>query len=100
MTDKIQNNEIEGFDIKLGEITNLHLSVKMVGDHLMLDARKWLKYPNIDDYRPSHKGIMLDFKAWSMLIPQVQAMMESCGYKSTYKDNSLQSGKNGGEVDG
>lgn len=73
--DNFQDGEIQGLDLKLGEITNLHLSVKQVGGKLMIDARKWLKYPNVEDYRPSHKGIMLDLDTWIKVIPMISDMI-------------------------
>ena len=101
MSDKFKDAEIQGVDISLGEITNLHLSVKQVGGKMMVDCRKWIKYPNVDDYRPTHKGIMMSFEAWDLSLRKIMGMMNECGYKSTYVDNSLHKvGGRGGEGDG
>lgn len=70
-------NDIEAKDMPLSEVSKLHISVKANEGNLYIDARKWFKYPNLDHFVSSKKGLMLDLATWKQVIPLIQELIAS-----------------------
>ena len=69
--------ELEVREIQLNDSQKLRVALKSANGGLMIDARKWIKYPNLDDYVPTKKGLMIDFKSWNLLMPLVTELIAS-----------------------
>ena len=64
-------------DLKLGETNALHIALKSVNGKLQLDARKWFKFANLDNYIPSKKGLQMSLEDWRQPIPLIQELLDS-----------------------
>lgn len=62
-------------DHKLSETATLHLALRSTNGMMYLDARKWLKYPNVDEYLPSRKGVTVKLEDWEASIPLIQELI-------------------------
>lgn len=80
--------DIDMKEHKLTEMQSLHLSTKTANGKLFLDARKWIKYPNLEDYTPSKKGLMLSIDEWKMVLPTIIEMV-NCNTKTEDDDKKL-----------
>ena len=61
--------EIDCVKMELTEKQSLRMITKTGNGKMMLDVRKWIKYPNLDDFVPSKKGITMDFEQWNKVLP-------------------------------
>lgn len=67
--------EIGFRDRVLSESNTLHCSLKNHAGRMFIDARKWLKYPNLDHYLPSKKGLSMELEEWKGMIPLIQELI-------------------------
>lgn len=74
MIEDVQAIAVE--EIVLGENVHLHLSLKTLQGKVYLDLRKWIKFPNQDEFVATRKGIMLSVEDWRRVIPQIMAYIE------------------------
>ena len=42
---------------------------------LQIDARKWFRFPNTEDFFPTKKGLMLDLPDWDIVLPMIQELI-------------------------
>ncbi len=87
-------SKIDGFieqnEVRLSDTTSLRLTIKSSNGKLYLDVRKWFKYPNLDDFVPSKKGLMLESDQWSTIVGIIRKMVsENSVDNNTHEDNSL-----------
>lgn len=68
--------EIDCIKVELTEKQSLRLITKTANGKMMLDVRKWIKYPNLDDFVPSKKGITMDFEQWNQAIPKIRELLD------------------------
>jgi len=72
-------DEIEGAiefkEIEIGEISKIRLSLKTLENKKFIDVRKWLKYPNLDHFVPTKKGLMISLKDWKLALPIIAAFI-------------------------
>lgn len=67
------NQIISTQDIILSDIQRLRISIKNNGTETLCDIRKWIKYPNLDDFVPTRKGIMFPLTLWH----EVKSIMDT-----------------------
>ena len=67
-------SELASNDYILGETVKVHISLKSVEGKMFIDIRKWFKYPNLDHYVSSKKGIMLRVSDWDKIIPLINKL--------------------------
>ena len=68
--------DIENVEFKLGETVKVKISLKSIEGKLFVDCRKWYKFPNMEDYIASSKGIMLSVRDWENILPYIGGMVE------------------------
>lgn len=66
---------IEFQDLDLGEMVKLRVSLKSIDGKLFVDVRKWVKWPNIDHFIATKKGIMLSCGDWKKAITMIESMI-------------------------
>ena len=60
--------------MKLGDLTMLRACVKSIQGDLFIDLRKWLKFPNNEDFVATKKGIMLKVADWDKACEMVKSV--------------------------
>ena len=74
--------DLDARDLEVGKTTILHFAVKSQAGGLFLDARKWIKYPNCDEFRATIKGLSTGLSDWKRAIPLIQELIASAEGKS------------------
>ena len=68
--------ELEFEEIILGETTRLRASLKTFDGRLFLDVRKWIKYPTIQEFRATSKGIMISIEDWKRAMEMINKVID------------------------
>lgn len=67
---------IETKEVSLGDNTKIRISLKTITNEKFIDVRKWQKYPNLDHFVPTKKGLMISLKDWKLVIPIILELIK------------------------
>ena len=70
-----EDGDIDFIDYTLGDTTILHIAIKNIHGNIFIDARKWIKFSAIEEYRPTGKGLMIGKDNWKKVIPLIQDLI-------------------------
>ncbi len=76
---------IEFKEVELGEGSKLKISLKSLTNRKFVDVRKWQKYPNLEHFIPTKKGIMVSLKDWKQVIAVINAFIAEYGEEELAK---------------
>ncbi|MBI4099595.1 transcriptional coactivator p15/PC4 family protein [Candidatus Microgenomates bacterium] len=64
-------------EILHGETVKVLVQLKANGGQEFIDVRKWLRYPNNDDFWPTRKGITLHKDQWIAVMDKIKELLSA-----------------------
>ena len=64
-------------EIVLSPTFKLVIARKFWNGELFIDVRKWVKYPNMHEFIPSQKGLMLKPEDWKASIQKITELLQT-----------------------
>ncbi len=76
---------IEFKELILGENVKLRIALKSIENKKFIDVRKWQKYPTLDHFLPTKKGLMVSLKDWKQALVVMSALIAEYGEEELAK---------------